>query len=112
VIHAKAMGLQAIDTVYVHLENLNGLEAETEQAVYMGFTGKLAIHPRQVGPIQAAFTPSAAEIEHAQHLIAAFAEHQAAGTGAFVLDGKMVDMPMVRAAEMVLARARLAGKEI
>jgi citrate lyase beta subunit len=109
VIHARAFGLQAIDTIYAHLENLNGLEAETEQAVYMGFSGKLAIHPRQVEPIQAAFTPTPAEIHQAQRLIAAFNEHQAAGTGVFALDGKMVDMPMVRAAEMILARAKLAG---
>jgi citrate lyase beta subunit len=109
VIHAKAAGLQAIDTIYAHLENINGLEAETEQALYMGFTGKLAIHPRQVRVIQQVFTPSAADIERAQRLIAAHEAHQAAGTGVFVFEGRMVDRPIVRAAEIVLLRARAAG---
>ena len=109
VIHAKALGLEAIDTIYPYLENMNGLESETEQALYMGFTGKLAIHPRQVEPIQNVFTPSPADIQRAQRLITAFAEHQASGTGAFALDGKMVDMPMIRSARAVLDRARMAG---
>ncbi len=109
VIHAKAMGIQAIDTPYVHVENLTGLAAETEQAHYMGYTGKLAIHPRQVAPIQAVFTPKPEEIERAKRLIHEHHSHQAAGEGVFVLDGKMIDMPMVRAAELVLFRARAAG---
>lgn len=109
VIHAKAMGIQAIDTPYIYVENITGVIAEAEQAHYMGYTGKLAIHPRQVEPIQAVFTPKSEEIEHARHLINAHNAHQAAGEGVFVLDGKMVDMPMVRAAELVLARARAAG---
>lgn len=109
VLHAKAYGLQAIDTVYVDLKDLDGLVAQTEQALYMGYTGKLAIHPRQVDPIQRVFTPSAEEIQRAKRLIDAHTAHQQSGTGAFQLDGKMVDMPMVRAAEAVLARARAAG---
>jgi len=109
VIHAKAMGVQAIDTPYIQVENIDGLSAETEQAYRMGYTGKLAIHPRQVVPIQAVFTPKPEEIERAKRLIDAHDRHQAAGTGVFVLDGKMADMPMVRAAELVLARARAAG---
>lgn len=112
VLHAKAYGLQAIDTVYVDLEDLDGLVAQTEQALYMGYTGKLAIHPRQVDPIQRIFTPSAEEIQQARRLIDAHNTHQQAGTGAFQLDGKMVDMPIVRAAEVLLARARAAGIEI
>jgi citrate lyase beta subunit len=106
VLHARALGLQAIDTIYPHLQNINGLESETEQALYMGFTGKLAIHPRQVSIIQAVYTPSAEEVQRSQRLVAAYKEHQAAGEGVFVLDGKMIDQPMVRAAELVLARAR------
>jgi citrate lyase beta subunit len=109
VLHAKAFGLQAIDTPYVHLDDEAGLVAQTEQALYMGYTGKLAIHPKQVVPIQHTFTPSAEEIRRAQALIAAHGAHQAAGAGVFQLEGKMVDMPMVRAAEAVIARARAAG---
>lgn len=109
VLHARAAGLQAIDTPFVDLNDLDGLAADARRARQMGYDGKLAIHPRQLEPIQAAFTPDAAEIERARRLLAAFAAHQAAGTGVFDLDGKMVDMPMVRAAETVLARARAAG---
>ncbi|NWG16152.1 MAG: CoA ester lyase [Chloroflexi bacterium] len=109
VIHAHAAGLQAVDTPFVDLNDQPGLAAETRRALMMGYTGKLAIHPRQVEPIQAAFTPGAEEVARAKRLIDAHAAHQAAGTGVFELDGKMVDMPMVRAAENVLARARAAG---
>ncbi len=109
VLHAKAFGLQAIDTPFVHLDDDNGLIAETEQALYMGYTGKLAIHPKQVTPIQQTFTPSAEEIARAQALIAAHDAHQAAGTGVFRMDGQMIDMPMIRAAEAVITRARAAG---
>lgn len=109
VLHAKAFGLGAIDTPYVHLSDENGLIAETEQALYMGYTGKLAIHPKQVEPIQHTFTPDSAEIARAQALIASHDAHQAAGAGVFQLEGKMIDMPMIRAAEAVLARARAAG---
>jgi citrate lyase beta subunit len=109
VIHARAAGLQAIDSPYVHLENMTGLEADAEQALYMGYSGKLAIHPRQVAPIQHLYTPSAEDIEQARRLIAAYEAHQAAGEGVFALDGKMIDTPMLRAAEQVLSRARMAG---
>ncbi len=112
VIHAKAAGLQAIDTPYVALNDLPGLTADTRRALGMGYTGKLAIHPRQVEPIQQVFTPAADDIVRAKRLLAAHAAHQAAGTGVFDLDGKMVDMPMVRAAETVLARARAAGLDV
>ena len=109
VVHAKAFGLQAIDTPFVQLDDDNGLISETEQALYMGYTGKLAIHPKQVAPIQQTFTPGAEEIARAQALIAAHAAHQAAGTGVFRMDGQMIDRPMIRAAEAILARARAAG---
>ncbi len=109
VIHAKAFGLQAVDTVFTDLNDLQGLEVQTRDAQIMGFTGKLAIHPRQVEPIQQVFTPSMAAIERAQRLIDAHDSQQAAGNGVFELDGRMVDMPMVRAAQAVLERARAAG---
>ncbi len=109
VLHAKAYGLQAIDTPFVHLYDEHALIAETEQALYMGYTGKLAIHPQQVEPIQRTFTPTAEQIAQAQALIAAHAEHQANGTGVFVFAGKMIDMPMIHAAEAVIARAQAAG---
>ena len=71
----------------------------------MGYTGKMAIHPRQVEVINAAFTPTAEAVAQAQRLIEAYVQQQAAGAGAFAYEGKMVDMPLIRAAEHVLARA-------
>lgn len=108
VLYAKAFGLAAIDTVHVDFADETGLIAQTTQARQMGYDGKLAIHPRQVEPIQQTFTPNAEEIAHARRLIDAHDAHQAAGTGAFQIDGKMVDMPVIRAAEAVLARAKAA----
>jgi citrate lyase beta subunit len=113
VIHAAARNLQAIDTPFVNLSAEDSqLIAEAEQAHYMGYSGKLAVHPRQVAPIQRIFTPGAVQIQHAKRLVEAHKAHQAAGQGVFVLDGKMVDMPMVRAAKNVLARARAAGIDV
>lgn len=110
VTHAKAFGLQAIDTVYIDLTApAEALTAETELIERMGYTGKLAIHPRQVEPIQRVFTPKTAAIHAAQRLIDAFNANQAAGTGVFEYEGKMIDMPMVRAAMTVIARARACG---
>jgi len=109
VLHAKAFGLQAIDTPFVQLNDEPGLIAQTTQALQMGYTGKLAIHPKQVKQIQQVFTPRADEIAHAQLLIGAHDAQQAAGTGAFEYGGKMIDMPMIRAAETVIERARAAG---
>ena len=112
VIHAKAAGLDAIDTPFIDLNDIPGLRAQTESALGLGYTGKLAIHPRQIEVIQTIFTPGPEEIQRALRLINAHTAHQSAGTGAFALDGKMVDMPIVRAAETVLARARAAGIQV
>jgi len=110
VMHAAAYGLQALDSVYIDLHNFDGLQRETEQAMQMGYTGKQAIHPRQVEPITAVFTPGEETVAQAQRLVDAYREHQANGVGVFALDGKMVDTPILRAAENVLARARATGQ--
>jgi citrate lyase beta subunit len=105
VIAAAAYGLQPIDTVYPDLHDADGLAEETRRAAALGFAGKLAIHPRQVDIIVEALRPSTEQVEQARRLVDAYAEHQRAGRGAFALDGRMVDAPMLRAAERVLARA-------
>ncbi|HEX9924505.1 MAG TPA: CoA ester lyase, partial [Anaerolineae bacterium] len=105
---AAAFGLQAIDMVFVDLQDLEGLAAEATLARQLGYEGKMAIHPRQVEVLNRVFAPSPAEIERAQRLVKAHAAHQAAGAGAFELDGKMVDLPVVRMAERVLEKARAA----
>ena len=110
VTHAAAFELQAIDMVFVDFHDPEGLRAEALAGARLGYSGKQIIHPAQVEPTQTAFTPSAAAIAAAQRLVEAFAAHQAAGRGAFALDGKMVDAPVMKAAERVLSRARAAGK--
>jgi citrate lyase subunit beta-like protein len=107
--HAAAYGLQAIDMVYVNYHDTDGLAREAEQAARMGYAGKQAIHPNQIEPIQTAFTPSPDSIAQARRLIKAYADWQASGVGAFELDGRMVDAPVVKAAERVLDKARAAG---
>jgi citrate lyase beta subunit len=109
VTHAAAFGLQAIDMVAVDYHDAAGLLIEARQGAQMGYAGKQAIHPNQVGPIQAAFTPAPEAIAQARRLIKAYADWQASGVGAFELDGKMVDAPVVKAAEQVLGKARAAG---
>lgn len=110
VIHAAAFGLQSLDMVFMDLHDPDGLQIESEEGARMAYTGKQIIHPNQVVPVQKAFTPSDDAIAHALRVVNAAAQHQQTGVGAFTLDGRMVDRPVVRAAELVLARARAAGK--
>jgi citrate lyase beta subunit len=110
VTHAAAFGLQALDMVYMDLRNLDGLRQESQEAARMAYSGKQIIHPNQVEPVQEAFTPSDAAIAHARRVVEADAQHQQDGKGAFTLDGRMVDAPVVKAARRVLERASAAGK--
>jgi citrate lyase beta subunit len=110
VTHSAAFGLQAIDMVYVDFSDVLGLAREAAQGAQFGFAGKQVIHPAQVEPVQRAFTPDAEAIASALRVVEAAQKHQADGFGAFALDGKMVDAPVVKAAEHVLARAQAAGK--
>jgi len=102
---AAAASVEPIDTVYVNFRDREGLEAETREARRDGFTGKMAIHPDQVAPINEIFTPSEAEVAHARAVVAAF--DGAAGVAS--LDGKMLDKPHLVLAGKVLARAKAAG---
>jgi citrate lyase beta subunit len=106
---AASADLQPIDMIFADLADAAGLEEECRLARQLGFVGKTAIHPNQLEIINRVFAPSPAEVSYAQRMVQAFAEQQAAGFGAFSLDGKMVDRPMLRAAERILARARAAG---
>jgi citrate lyase beta subunit len=104
---AAAFDLQAIDMVFVDLKDVDGLRAECQQAVELGYRGKIAIHPDQVPVIQSAFSPSPKQILEAQRLIEAYESYQASGTGVFTIDGKMVDAPMLKAAEQILESDQL-----
>lgn len=109
VMHAAAFGLQAIDIVQTNFTNNELLQAECKTGSELGFSGKQIIHPAQVEITQAAFTPSAEVIEKAQKIMEGAQIAQADGMGAYSLDGEMVDLPVVKRAETILARARAAG---
>jgi citrate lyase beta subunit len=105
-----ANDLQAIDMVYIDFRDVEGLRAEAQQGARLGFSGKQIIHPNQVAAVQEAFTPSNEAIEYAQRVVEAFTTSQKEGRGAFALDGKMIDMPLLKNAQKVLDRAKAAGK--
>ncbi|MCX8024364.1 MAG: CoA ester lyase [Thermanaerothrix sp.] len=109
VMHAAAFGLQAIDWVTVDFQDVEWVRQEAERGATLGFSGKQIIHPNQVLPVQLAFTPSPEDITWARELLAAFEAHQAQGKGAFAWHGQMVDRPVIRRAEGILARAQAAG---
>lgn len=98
---AAAAGVAPIETVYPAFRDLDGLAAYSARARRDGFTGMMAIHPDQVAPINAAFTPSEAEIAHAEAVVAAFAANPDAG--ALALDGRMIDRPHLVQARRILA---------
>ena len=102
---AAAYNLEAIDTVYTDFHNLIGLENESRFARQMGCSGKMAIHPKQIETIQRVFSPTPNEISQAQEIIAAYKAHLAAGEGVFVVNGRMVDKPIIRAAQQILTHA-------
>jgi len=100
---AAAAGVQPIETVYPAFRDLDGLAAYAARARRDGFTGMMAIHPAQVPVINAAFTPTEAEIAHARRVVDAFEASPEAG--ALSLDGKMIDRPHFIQAQRILAAA-------
>ncbi|WP_439495231.1 HpcH/HpaI aldolase/citrate lyase family protein [Bosea sp. (in: a-proteobacteria)] len=100
---AKACGVAAIETLYADFRDDAGLRADCVEASREGFTGRIAIHPDQVASINEAFSPSQAEIAHAERVVGVFSASP--GIGVVGLDGKMLDIPHLRQAEQVLARA-------
>ncbi len=100
---AAAAEVQPVDGVFADFRDQAGLAREARAAASEGFTGKLAIHPAQIEPINAAFTPSASEIAHAEEIVAAFEAQPDAGV--LSVGGKMVDRPHLTQAKGVLERA-------
>lgn len=101
---ASAAGVEPIDTVFPNFRDAAGFERECREALRDGFTGKMAIHPDQVGIINAVFTPTAESLAKAQMVVDAFAS--AGHPGVVAIDGKMYDRPHLRLAERLLARAK------
>ena len=110
VVACAAFGLQAIDIVTIDFKDLDIVRAEAEFGARLGFSGKQIIHPAQVEPVQTAFTPNDEAIAYAKRIVESFEASQKEGRGAFALDGKMIDMPLLKNARKVLERARAAGR--
>jgi len=96
-----AAEVEPIDTVFTNFKDTEALVRESQAARRAGFTGKIAIHPDQVEPINRSFTPTPEDIAYARRVVAAFAS----GAGTVGLDGKMLDMPHLKQAHRVLASA-------
>jgi citrate lyase subunit beta/citryl-CoA lyase len=104
---AAAAEVEAIDSVYTHFRDLEGLATECREARRDGFVAKMAIHPAQVPVINEAFTPSPEALARAQAVVDAFAADP--GVGVVGVDGEMLDRPHLKRAQRVLARA--AGRQ-
>lgn len=99
---ARAFGKEAVDAVYVNIPDLDGLAAETADAVASGFSAKACIHPSQAAVVRGAYAPSEADVTAAAALLEAA---RAAGAAVFQHNGKMIDGPILKHAEAVLRRA-------
>lgn len=102
---AHAAEVLGFDTPYVNFRDPEGLSRDAQVALRLGFKGKFAIHPGQLETINSMFSPSAEEIEYAHRVVDAFEEAESRGSGATSLDGKMIDVPIVKRAQNLLALA-------
>ena len=103
VVESRAAGLEPpIDTVFIHLGEVDALRRSTELARDLGFQGKLCIHPEQLGPVNEVFTPSDDDVASSERYIAAFEEAEARGSASIQVDGYFIDYPIVEKARRTL----------
>ena len=103
-IAARAAGIAALDSPYVAFRNPDGLAQDAATARQMGYTGKFAIHPAQIDTINQLFSPQPEDVAYARRVMEAWREAEANGRGSLALDGKMVDVPVVKRAQNLLAQ--------
>jgi citrate lyase subunit beta/citryl-CoA lyase len=106
---AKAAGIQAIDSVFSDVSDMDALRAVVAESKSLGFDGMGCIHPRQIRVIHEAFAPTDAEIEKAKKIVLAFDEATEKGLGVVSLGSKMIDPPVVKRAAKTIAAALEAG---
>lgn len=108
VVHAAASaGIDAIDVPYLDLDDLDGMAQEARLAQELGFSGKGSIHPKQIAILNQIFTPDEATVARARNVLQRFAE---ADTGLVVIDGKLIEKPVLREMERIVAIAeRVVG---
>jgi citrate lyase subunit beta / citryl-CoA lyase len=105
-IWARAKGCLAIDTIYADFHDSQGLMRESQVVKQLGFTAKLAVHPKQLEVIRDVFAPSEEELAEAKKVVEAFAAAQAKGSAVIAVDGKMIDRPVFERAQRLLASAQ------
>jgi len=106
---SRAAGVQAIDSVYGQVDDLEGLREWAEESRLLGFAGMGCLHPRQIAVIHEAFNPRPSQIERAVRIVQAFEQARAAGLGVVSLGSKMIDPPVVQQAIRLVEQARAAG---
>lgn len=109
VVAARAAGIDALDTVYSNLNDMETFRKEVELIKGLGFDGKSIINPRQIEIVNEVFAPKPKEIEKARTIIAAIREAEQRGTGVVAVNGKMVDRPVVIRAERTINLAIASG---
>ncbi|NOT04713.1 MAG: CoA ester lyase [Anaerolineales bacterium] len=109
IVACAANDLQAIDIVTIDYKDIESLRIESEFGARLGFVGKQIIHPAQVEPVQTAFTPNDEAVAYAKRIVETFEASQKEGKGAYSLDGKMIDMPLLKNAQKVLERVKSDG---
>ena len=108
---ARAARVESLDGPYVRFRDPGGLRQDAAQARKLGFTGKFAIHPAQIDIINEVFSPSEAELAYARKLVEAWKQAEANGRGSADLDGRMIDVPVIKRAQNLLGLAEsIAGK--
>ena len=107
---AKAAGVLPLDTVFSHVNDMEGLRQSVLEAKSLGFVGKGCIHPRQIAVVHEAFAPDAVEIENAKRIVLAFEDAESRGLGVVSLGSKMIDAPVVKRALGCVETAMRVGK--
>jgi citrate lyase subunit beta/citryl-CoA lyase len=108
---AKAAKVQAIDTVFSDISDMEGLRESVIEAKRLGFEGKGCIHPRQIPVINEAFQPTKEEIAKAEKIVAAYNDALAKGSGVVALGSKMIDAPVVNRALKVINMVKSGDKK-
>jgi len=106
---ARDAGIQAIDTVFADVYNLEGFRQEVTDSKDMGFDGKSVVHPMQIGIVHDIYTPTEQQIAHAVKVLACYKDAVENNRGVLTVDGKMIDRPIVVRAERIVAQAKAAG---
>ena len=106
---ARAANIQCFDTMFPHINDKEGFEAEVRQNREMGFDGKSVISPKQIRYVHETFAPTEKEIAYAEKLVRSFNEQVDNGIGVYIVDGNMIDIPFIEDAQRVIALAKKCG---